>query len=332
MSTAAKTPFAKAGADAKIRAVPETVPKASYTREEVRRLLDVTETQLRGWERQSLVRAAQQYTWTDLIALRTLVKLRRDRVPAATIRAAVAAIRQRLRGVEDPLRELKVIAERKRIRVEFAGGQQMEAISGQLLFNFDGAELRRLLTFPKADARLNGRDQKEAAEKWFRKGLQFEQSGASQDAVRAYETAVQLDPKSAGAWVNLGTIFFNAKQFRKAEEHYKRAVEADATYALAHFNLGNLYDERGDYDRALLHYKHAVEMNPQYADAHYNLALLYQGGGHVMDAVRHWKTYLKLDPGSSWGAIARRELDKLRRSTVVRNPRPRRSTGTEALD
>ena len=81
------------------------------------------------------------------------------------------------------------------------------------------------------------------------------------------------------------------------------------------------YDERGDYDRALRHYQEAVRLHPSYADAHYNLALLFQGSGHVMEAVRHWKTYLKLDPTSSWAAIARRELDKLRRYTVVAGKR-----------
>ena len=60
-----------------------------------------------------------------------------------------------------------------------------------------------------------------------------------------------------------------------------------------------------------------MRLSPSYADAHYNLALLYQGSGQVMESVRHWKTYLKLDPNSSWAAIARRELDKLRRYTVV---------------
>ena len=60
-----------------------------------------------------------------------------------------------------------------------------------------------------------------------------------------------------------------------------------------------------------------MRLYPGYADAHYNLALLFQGSGQVMEAVRHWKTYLKLDPNSSWASIARRELDKLRRYTVV---------------
>jgi tetratricopeptide (TPR) repeat protein len=319
--------------DAKIQAVPETVPKASYSREEVRRLLAVSEAQLRGWERQSLIRPAQTFTLPDLIALRTLVKLRRDRIPAATIRAALTDIRQKLRDVNDPLRELKVIAEGKRIRVEISSGQHMEALSGQLLLNFDGDELRRLLTFPTGDrGAASVREQRDKAEKWFRKGLQLEQAGASGDAIAAYETAVQLDPKSAGAWVNLGTIYFNARQFGKAEAYYRRALEADSGYALAHFNIGNLHDERGDYERALHHYRHAVQLSPQYADAHYNLALLYQSAGHVMEAVRHWKLYLKLDPGSSWASIARRELDKLRRSTLVRSPNQRKSTGTESVD
>jgi len=36
-----------------------------------------------------------------------------------------------------------------------------------------------------------------------------------------------------------------------------------------------------------------------------------------LKAVRHWKSYLRLDPGSAWTAIARRELGKLRDSTIV---------------
>jgi len=39
--------------------------------------------------------------------------------------------------------------------------------------------------------------------------------------------------------------------------------------------------------------------------------------------VHHWKLYLKLDPGSSWAVIARRELAKLKESTVLHGPRAR---------
>ncbi len=311
--------------------VADTALKATYSREEVRRMLSVTERQLRQWERHELIRPVQTFSLRDLIALRTLQKLHKDRIPPARIRLALSALRSRLREVDDPLRELKVIADGRRIRVEVAG-QHMEPFSGQLLFNFDNTELRRLLAFPGGKDRKQEEGKKrEQAEHWFQTGLGYERAGATKDAVHAYETAVQLDPHSAGAWVNLGTIYFHQRQFTRAETYYRRAVEVDRTYALAHFNLGNLFDERGDYDRAREYYQTAVELNPKYADAHYNLALLCQGGGQVMEAVRHWKTYLKLDPGSSWAAIARRELDKLKKSAVVRTS-SRRSNGNRALD
>ena len=101
-------------------------------------------------------------------------------------------------------------------------------------------------------------------------------------------------------------------------------MEADPEYALAHFNLGNLFDGMGQRSRALEHYHNALQIAPTYADAHYNLALLYQTSGELMRAAQHWHTYLKLDPASTWAGIARRELEKLRRATVVPGSRDRR--------
>lgn len=300
---------------AKIHPVPEIAPKETYSREEVRRLLSISERQLRSWEQHNLIRPTESFAFADMIALRTLVKLRENRVPSTQIRLALASLREKLRGVVDPLREMNILSEGKKMRVEIEG-QQMEPVSGQLLFNFNEVELRRLLSFPpkKQEQRI----QKENAELYFQKGLELEQTGAPiEEAIAAYETAARLDPTSAGALVNLGTIYFNARSWAKAESYYRRALEIDPDYPLAHFNVANLYDEKGDYPRAMKHYKAAVALHPNYADAHYNLALLHQGSGQVMEAVRHWKTYLKLDPASAWGAIARRELAKLTKSTVV---------------
>jgi tetratricopeptide (TPR) repeat protein len=302
---------------AKISSVSELAPKDVYTREEVLRLLSISERQLRGWERHDLIRHMDQFAFSDLIALRTLTKLRENHVPSAKIRLALGALRKKMRNITDPLKELKVFSDGKHIRVEISG-QHMEPVSGQLLFNFDQTELKRLLSFPPKNSSKDQRIQKENAEVWFQKGLELEQVGAPMDQViEAYEKAAELDPTSAGALVNLGTIHFNERAFGKAETYYRAALAIDPEYALAHFNLANLYDERGDYANATSHYGAAVRLNPQYADAHYNLALLYQGNGQVMEAVRHWKLYLKLDPSSAWGAIARRELSKLRMTTVL---------------
>jgi tetratricopeptide (TPR) repeat protein len=301
--------------------VPVQTPKQHYSREEACRYLAITERQLRSWEKQKLVSAASSFGFKDLMALKALVELRKHHLRPERIRKVVGAVRDKFRGMEDPLTCWKVFTDGRRIGVQIAG-KKMEPISGQLLLDFDGAELNKLLSFPARNDEEQDHRAKQArkvlAEKWFQKGIELEQTGAPvEQIIQAYRQASELDEKSVGALVNLGTLYFNIRKFSEAEQSYRKAIEIDPKYALAHFNLGNLYDERGDRQRALAQYQAAIQLYPNYADAHYNLALLYQTMGQVMKAVQHWRQYLKLDPGSSWAVIARRELDKLRRATLV---------------
>lgn len=292
-----------------------------FSRDEARRIFNVTERQLRSWERQGLLSEREHFNLTDLVALRSLVGLRKSGVPPAKVKRAVLALREKLQHVADPLTQLRIYSEGNNVRVDIEG-RTMEPVSGQLLLNFEEADLRKLLAFPSARAvsdEERRHKQRAEAETLFEKGLSMERASAPvADIIAVYEEALHLDPDCTGALVNLGTIYFNARRLDRAEELYRRAIEADPQYALAHFNLANLCDERGRRDQALEHYRIAIELNPRYGDAHYNLALLFQTMGETMNAVRHWQSYLRIDPGSSWSAIARKELEKLKNATIVR--------------
>ena len=306
--------------------MPAPATQQAYSREEVRRRLGVSKRQLESWEKQNLLSPGGSFSFTDILALRTLVGLRNKKVSAAQIRKAVQAVRRHFREVANPLSELKIYSYGKKIEVQFAG-QKMEPISGQLLLDFDAAEISKLLSFPGQTPGTSAASQawklRREAELWFEKGLDLEQSGAPQEEIiAAYLKAAEIDPTSAGALVNLGTLYFNGKDWKEAERYYRKAVEVDPDYALAHFNLGNLYDERGDRPAALEHYIAAIRIHPRYADAHYNIALLYQSMGQPLKAVRHWKAYLTLDPGSAWAVIARRELARIK-ETILRGPSDR---------
>jgi tetratricopeptide (TPR) repeat protein len=279
--------------------------------------LNISDRQLKSWEKQKLVTSPKTYGFREMVALRTLERLRQARVKPAQLHAAIAALRKKLRHIDDPLAQLKLYVDGKKIRVEVEGGA-MEAESGQLLLNFDTVDLNRLIPFKVKENPNAERDRRLEAERWFQRGLELEQAGApAPEIIEAYKKSLELDPLSAGALVNLGTIYFNARQWKEAERYYREALTADPEYALAHFDLANLYDERGDRTKALDHYQMALKIAPHYADAHYNLALLYQGSNQTMKAVHHWTTYLKLDPTSHWANIARRELTKLRQATVL---------------
>jgi tetratricopeptide (TPR) repeat protein len=296
-----------------------------FARREVRRWLNLSERQLRSWERQGLIAPAEAYGFRELIALRSLVKLRRDRVPPLKLQRAIRALRARLREVEDPLVDVKLFSEGGQIRVQ-VGGCSMEPVTGQLLLDFGAEELRKLVRFPEPKSEPAGPPAPRAAaaaDRLFEEGVRLEQAGEVEEARQSYRRALEADPNHTGALINLGTIHFTAREFGQAREYYERAVAADPDNALARFNLANVFEEMGLRLEALVHYQAALKLAPDYADAHYNLALLYQTIGQPLRAVRHWRIYLRLDPGSPWAAIARRELDRIYRETVVESGEPR---------
>ena len=297
----------------------DLAPKQEYTRGDVRRMLGVSEQQLRSWERHGLIPGVATFSFSDLIALKTLQKLRENRVPPRKIGRALTALKKKLSHVEHPLSELKIFSDGRTITVQIAG-QKMEALTGQLLFNFDTSELGSLKSFAPKPAYDRGSERQ--AESYFQKGLALEETGAPiEEAIEAYQRALELNPAAAGALVNLGTIYYRQRKYQEAEQHYVKAIEVDSNYPLAHYNLGNLYDEQGDLTRAEHHYNTALKLNPSYADAHFNLALLSERCGDFLKAVRHWKSYLRLDSTGTWANIARRQLEKLRDVALIR-PRP----------
>ena len=294
-------------------------PKRGYSRDEVRRMLGVSERTLRSWERQGLITAAETFSFTDLIALRTLRQLRENRVSPRRIGQALVSLKQKLGDVERPLSELKIVSSGRSLSVQVAG-QKMEAITGQLLFDFDASELSNVRALPSPASKISTAALRERqAEYYFECGLALEDSDAPPEkAIDAYRKAVECNPHAAGALVNIGTIYYRLNDYGEAEKYYQQAIDADSRYPLARFNLGNLFDERGDLPQAERLYRSALELNPHYADAHFNMALLCEKKGETLKAVHHWKTYLKLDPGSSWAELARKQLERLREFTVIR--------------
>jgi len=294
------------------------------------RLLRISNTILTTWERHGFVAPARHYRFHDLVALKSLAQLRRNRVRPERIRRIVDTLRARLSGVHDPLAELKIFCDGRRVSVQ-VDGHKMEPISGQLLLDFDRETLRRLLEFPAAPAAqteaLAAEAVRRQAQAWFEKGVALEQQGErAADVISAYAKAVELDPESAGAWLNLGTVHYNERHWTEAEQCYRKALGARPDYALAHYNLGNLFDETARPREAIEEYRKALELDPTYADAHYNLALLYQGVHEPLSALRHWRIYLQLEPDGYWAGVARRELTRLRQETVLTGA-SRRSNG-----
>ncbi len=150
-------------------------------------MLHVSERQLKTWERMGLVPAAAGYSFRELIGLRTIAELRVHRIPLRKIGRALESLKQRLSEVHDPLAELKIFSDGRHIAVRVAG-QKMEALTGQILFDFDTAELASVQSLPpQPPPPPRARE----SEDWFQKGLFLEETGAPvEQALEAYLRAV----------------------------------------------------------------------------------------------------------------------------------------------
>ena len=279
-------------------------------------MLAVSERQLRSWQKQGFVPESEFFGFSDLLALKTLKKLRDLHIAPVKIRQAIVSLRRILTDVDQPLAQLRITVEGRHLAVHVSG-DKMEPISGQLLFDFDAKEMEKLRAFPGKRESGSGASeaQNQNSEYWFQRGLALEEAGAPvAEAADAYRRAIEANPCASGALVNLGTISFRMRKLREAEEYYLRAVKSDPDYPLAHFNLGNLFDEQCRAEEARGYYLAAIRLNPRYADAYFNLALLCERNNEILRAIGYWQTYLKLDSSSSWARAAKKQLERLKRT------------------
>jgi tetratricopeptide (TPR) repeat protein len=259
-----------------------------YSAAELCRILHLNESQLRSCLRAALLpapgpQASCTYSFQNLVMLRTARGLTEAGVSVAKIRKVLECL-QRQMGHGESISGLKIYASGKRV-VVWDGASRWQPDSGQFLLNFETAQMlptRPLQPRPKAK-----RNEREAAEGWFQRALALEED-SPEEAGRAYQEAIRLQPAFIDAHINLGLLHHNDGNLAEAEACYRHALEYEPKLALAHFNLGVVLEDRQKKSAALSAYKETLKYAPDFLEAHCNLAHLYEQLGRKRDAFRHY--------------------------------------------
>src|SRR6059036_2626357 len=274
-----------------------------YTSQDVAKLLGLTVAQVRGFARDGFLsppsrlgrgaRRKLQFSFQDLVILRTAKALVAARIPARRIRGALKNLRHQLpRGRS--LAELRIVAEGDRIVVS-DGTTAWNPESGQTHLDFAVSDLatraapiarRTAQAARAAESDLDGDD-------WYELGLELEavEPGEARDA---YRRALELDAHHADAHVNLGRLLHEHGLVQEAERHYRLALRERPEHATAAFNLGIALEDLDRPSDAIEAYRAALAVEPRLADAHYNVARLYERLGKKAAALRHLSSYERL--------------------------------------
>jgi tetratricopeptide (TPR) repeat protein len=119
-------------------------------------------------------------------------------------------------------------------------------------------------------------------------GLALEGVGRHDDALRAFETAIEWNSKQTfpSPWppLNLGTMFYRLGRVEEAEPYLRDAVRYGPDLAQAQYQLGALLENRGEPGRAIEHLTRAAELDPADPKPHYVLGRIYRRQGDEQKA------------------------------------------------
>lgn len=119
-----------------------------------------------------------------------------------------------------------------------------------------------------------------------------------------YQGAVKIDSTMSKVWVNMGLAFVDAGKRPQARKAFEKAIEVNPKDVLAYCHLGYLDHMTGNLSDAMAMYKQALSIDPNSSQAHYNLGLAFAEQKIFNEAVREWQIVIKNDPDSDLGKTA----------------------------
>lgn len=226
-----------------------------------------------------------QFSFQDILLLKTASRLIAASVPRRKVTRAVAALRRRL-PAELPLAGLRISAVGDRIAVQSVG-HTWDAESGQGMFAFDvlagdgGIRLIEPIAPAMAEPDVDG---------WFAQALSLEDSDSAA-AQERYRRIIAADKQHSESYINCGRLLHVARDWHAAESMYRQGIASCPPCAMLFFNLGVLLEDQERCAEAIAAYQQALQYDPDHRDSHHNLARLFQASGRLQHAIRHFSHY-----------------------------------------
>jgi tetratricopeptide (TPR) repeat protein len=151
---------------------------------------------------------------------------------------------------------------------------------------------------------------------WYYLGRAYYTRSRLDEARKAFQTVLDLDPGNAKAEDNLGLIFETEGNIAAAIDAYHRAIawqeETSRIDEQPYVNLGNLLAEQGRSQEAIGPLEKAAAIAPNNAYCHITLGVFYRKSGEMEKARQQLLRATELEPDN---AIAHYQLGRLYKDT-----------------
>ena len=107
-------------------------------------------------------------------------------------------------------------------------------------------------------------------------GLLYMRRTSINQALAAFNAAVEIDPRFVEARMNVGQVTLGFRKYDTARDMFSKVIELAPKNYDAYIGLGIALRGLKDLDGAEAQYKKAVDLDPRRGEAYYNLAILYK--------------------------------------------------------
>lgn len=151
------------------------------------------------------------------------------------------------------------------------------------------------LLFP---ATLKAEDKKtdsEKAKEWLAKGRNLVFEKKIEQAMEAFNKAIELAPGLSMAYVYRGNAYDIKGEFERAMADYEKAIKSDPKNPIAYFERGIAYAHKGKLDNAIEDFSSAISLDKAFG-YYYNRGLAYANKKMLDAALDDFTNAIKLNP------------------------------------
>jgi tetratricopeptide (TPR) repeat protein len=134
----------------------------------------------------------------------------------------------------------------------------------------------------------------------------------SQAEITWLEQAAKDSPKNKEGWIKLGNVMMDSRRYNEAIDAYQKALDLDPKNVPVRVDMGTCYRRIGKSDKAVEEYRKAIRIDPNVSMAHRNLGVVLADDMHDNKrAIPEFQKYLNLVPNAPDEAIIRQTIQML---------------------
>lgn len=134
----------------------------------------------------------------------------------------------------------------------------------------------------------------------FHKDKQLQQEGKLEEAIAAYEQALELNSNDSWTHHHMGEALSKLGRFDEAVTAYRHAIEFKPDFSWSYHHLGDVLAQQEQWEESAIAFGKAIKLNPEHFGTYVGLGNSLAKVGKLDEAIVAYRRATELNPDADW--------------------------------